>query len=168
MDDLQNTIVLIGQLCDRELQFSAGMQRYNQEISELALWKKKHQRWIYFFKNHQNQRSLSLNCITQTQISMLRRKVGIQSRPAELQTPPFLLFFPTHVNYICPCFTSTALLAQGKLIAVEEPAECPSFWWHPLFDVLDSYSPHLGRNTGLLYSAPRIYILSLLHKLPLI
>lgn len=31
MDDLQKTIVLIGQMYDKEPQFSPGMQRYKQE-----------------------------------------------------------------------------------------------------------------------------------------
>lgn len=134
-----------------------------------SLVKEKQQRSIYFSKNHQNQKSLSLNCVTQTQISWLRKKVGIQSCPEQLQTPHFPLFLPTHVNCSCLCFAFTAFLKQEKLTAIEEPAELPSFWWHPLFDVLDSCSSHLGRNTGLLYSKnSRICILSLLHKHPLI
>lgn len=38
MDDSQNR-TLIGQMCDRELEFSPRMQKYNQENPRIALWK---------------------------------------------------------------------------------------------------------------------------------
>ena len=131
--------------------------------------KEKHQRWVLFYKNHHNQKTLSLNCITRMQIFWLRKEAGVQSCPAQLHTPPSPLFLPSHRDYVCPCFTFTASLAQGKLPPRREPAEGPSFWSHPLLYVLDSYLSYPCRNTVLLYTRnSRISVLSLLQKTPLI